>query len=83
MTVSALHLSHEFADLIREGYSQDSFCGDEGEWTKYSRIEVIAKYFWRLDRFCNPENCELRLRLIIELHESPSAGHIGVASTLA
>jgi hypothetical protein len=42
MTVNALQLSHEFADLIREGYSQDSFYGDEGEWTKDSRLEAIA-----------------------------------------
>jgi hypothetical protein len=28
--VNALQLSPEFADLIREGYSQDSFYGDEG-----------------------------------------------------
>jgi hypothetical protein len=31
LTVNALQLIHEFADLIREGYSQDSFYGDEGE----------------------------------------------------
>jgi hypothetical protein len=36
MTVNALRLSHEFADLVREGYSEegyseDSFCGDEGD----------------------------------------------------
>jgi hypothetical protein len=61
MTVNALHLSHEFADLIRERYSQDSFYGDEGEWTKNSRIEAIAGYFWRIDRLCIPGNCELRL----------------------
>jgi hypothetical protein len=83
MTVNALHLSHEFADLIREGYSQDSFYGDDGEWTKDSRIEARAGYFWRLDRLCIPRNSELRLRLITELHESSSAGHRGVASTLA
>jgi hypothetical protein len=45
MAVNALHLSHEFADLIREGYSQDSFYGDEGEWTKDSRIEARDEYF--------------------------------------
>ena len=74
LTVNALQLSHEFADLIREGYSQDSFYGDEGEWTKDSRIEAIAWYFWRLDRLCVPRNFELRLRLITELHESSSVG---------
>jgi hypothetical protein len=42
LTVNALQLSLEFADLIREGYSQDSFYGDEGEWTKDSRIEARA-----------------------------------------
>jgi hypothetical protein len=78
-----LHLSPEFDDLIREGYSQDSFYGDEGEWTKDSRIEATDGYFWRLDRLCIPQISELRLRLIIELHASSSAGHIGVASTLA
>jgi hypothetical protein len=31
MTVSALKLSPKFADLIREGYSQDSFYEDEGD----------------------------------------------------
>jgi hypothetical protein len=35
-----LQLSHEFADLIREGYPQDSFYGDEGEWTKDSQIDA-------------------------------------------
>jgi hypothetical protein len=33
MTVNALQQSHEFVDLIREGYSQDSFHGDEGKCT--------------------------------------------------
>jgi hypothetical protein len=40
MTINALELSPEFADLIREGYYQESFSGDEGEWTKDSRIEA-------------------------------------------
>jgi hypothetical protein len=61
MIVNALRLSHEFVDLIRE-YSQDSFYGDEGEWTKDSRIEAIAWYFLRIDRLCVPRNSELRLR---------------------
>jgi hypothetical protein len=64
MTVNALQLSHEFADLIREGYSQDSFYGDEDEWTKDSRIEARAGYFLRLDRLCIPRISELPLRLI-------------------
>jgi hypothetical protein len=83
MTVNALQLSHEFADLIREGYSQDSFYEDEGERTKDSRIEARARYFWRLNRLCIPRNSELRVRLIIKLYESSSAGHKGVTSTLA
>jgi hypothetical protein len=37
-------LSPEFVDLTREEYSQDSFYGDEGEWTKDSRIEARAGY---------------------------------------
>jgi hypothetical protein len=83
LTVNALQLSLEFADLIRVGYSQDSFYGDDGEWTKDSRIEARAGYFWCLDRLCIPRNSELRLRLITKLHASSSAGHRGVASTLA
>jgi hypothetical protein len=83
MTVNALQLSHEFADFIREGYYLDSFHGNEGEWTKDSRIEANARYFWRLDRLCIPRNSELRLRLITEMHESSSARHKAVASTLA
>jgi hypothetical protein len=55
MTVNALHLSHEFADLIREGYSQDSFYGGEGEWTKDSRIEATTGYFRRLNRVWTAE----------------------------
>jgi hypothetical protein len=31
LIVIAFRLSHEFVDLISEGYSQDSFYGDEGE----------------------------------------------------
>jgi hypothetical protein len=81
--VNALRLSLEFSDLIREGYSQDSFYGDEGEWTKDSRIEAIAGYFWHLYRMCVPRNSELRLRLIAELHNSSSGGHIGVDGTFA
>jgi hypothetical protein len=46
LTVNALHLSLEFADLIREGYSQNSLYGDEGEWLKDSRIEARDGYFW-------------------------------------
>jgi hypothetical protein len=83
LTVNALQLSPKFADLIREGYSQDSFYGDEGEWTKDSRIEDGDGYFWRLDRLCIPQNYELRLRLITKLHESSPANHGGVTSTLA
>jgi hypothetical protein len=45
LIVNALQLSHEFVDLIPEGYSQDSFYGDEGEWTKDSRIEARDGYF--------------------------------------
>jgi hypothetical protein len=44
MTVPVLRLSPELADLAREEYSQDSFYGDEGEWTKDSRIEARARY---------------------------------------
>jgi hypothetical protein len=83
LTVNELQLHPEFVDLIREGYSQDSFYGDEGEWTKDSRIEERDGYFWRLDRLCIPQNSELRLRLITKLHETSLDGHRGVASTLA
>jgi hypothetical protein len=88
MTVNVLQLSLEFADLIREGYSQASFYGDEGEWTKDIWIEAIHGYFWRLDRLCIPRNFELRLRVITWLHKSSFlefivSGHKGVASTLA
>jgi hypothetical protein len=76
-------VSPEFTDLIREGYSQDSFYGDEGEWTRGSRIEARDGYFWRLDRLYIPHNSELRLRLITLVHESSLASHRGVASTLA
>jgi hypothetical protein len=34
MIVNASRLNLDFRDLIREGYSQDSFYWDEGEWTK-------------------------------------------------
>jgi hypothetical protein len=82
MTVNALQLTHEFFDLIHEGYSQDSFYGDGGEWTKDSRIEANDGYFWRLDRLCIPRNSKLRLRVITKPHESSSDGNRGVASTL-
>jgi hypothetical protein len=50
LLVNTLRLNNEFVDLICEGYSQDSFYWDEGEWTKDSRIEAKFWYFWRLDR---------------------------------
>jgi hypothetical protein len=83
MTVNALRLSVKIVYLTREGYSQYSFYGDEGEWTKDSRIEAKAGYFWCLNSLCVPRNFELRLRFIIELHDSSSARHRGVASPLA
>jgi hypothetical protein len=49
MIVSALRLSLEIANLIREGYSQCSFYGDAVEWTKDNRIEAKVGYFWYLD----------------------------------
>jgi hypothetical protein len=64
MTVNVLQLSHKLAGLIREGYSQDSFYGDEGEWTRDNMIEARDGYSWRLNRLCTPQNYELRLRLI-------------------
>jgi hypothetical protein len=75
MIVNALRLSHDFVDLVPEGYSQDAFYENEGEWTKYSRIEARTWHFWRLDRLCAPQTSKLRLRLITELHDSPHDGH--------
>jgi hypothetical protein len=83
MIVNALRLRLEFDDLVREGYSQDLFYGDEDEWAKDSQIKAIASYFCRFDRLCIPWNFEPRLRLIYELHDNSSSGHIGVANTLA
>jgi hypothetical protein len=83
MTVNALQLSPKFVDLIREGYSQDSFYRDEGSWTKDSRIEARVGCILRLDRLCIPRNSEFLLKFITKLHESSSAGHRGVASTRA
>jgi hypothetical protein len=83
VTVNAMRLSHEIADLIREGYSEDSFYGDEGEWTKANRIEAKDGYFWRLNRLCVPRNSDLRMILITKLHDNSFDGHGGVTSTLA
>jgi hypothetical protein len=83
MTVNSLRLSHEFTDLIREGYSQDLFYGDEGEWTKDNRIKVRAWYFWRLDRLCVPRNSELRMKMITKLHDSSSDVHRGATIIFA
>jgi hypothetical protein len=44
MIINTLRLSHEFADVIREGYSQLSFYGDKGEWKKGRRIEARDGY---------------------------------------
>jgi hypothetical protein len=60
MIVNELRLNLGFDDLIREGYSQDSFHRDEVERTHDSRIEAIDGYFWPLDRLCCvPQNSEL------------------------
>jgi hypothetical protein len=83
LIVNALRLSHDFADLARDGYSQDSFYGDEGGWTRDNRIEAKVGYFWRLGRLCMPWNYELRLRLISKLYDSLSFVHVGVGGTLA
>jgi hypothetical protein len=46
MIVNALRLSHEFVDLVREGYTQYSFYGNKGECTKDSRIEAKTGYIF-------------------------------------
>jgi hypothetical protein len=43
MVVNALRLSHEYNDLIREGYGE-LFYGDAYEWTKDNRIEAIPTF---------------------------------------
>jgi hypothetical protein len=83
MIVDAVRLSPQFANLVRKGYSQDSFYGNDGEWTRDNRIEAIGEYFWRLDRLCIPRNSALCLILISEMHGNSLAGHIGVVGTLA
>jgi hypothetical protein len=69
MIANALRLRPGFADLVHEGYSRDSFYGDEGGWTKDNWIEAKVGYLWRLDRICIPRNFELRLRSVFELHD--------------
>jgi hypothetical protein len=73
---------NEFGDLIREGYPQDSFYGDEDEWTKDGHIETTVGHFFRLDRLCVSRNSEFRLRMFSELHNNSLASHIEVACTL-
>jgi hypothetical protein len=76
LTINALQLSLEFADVVREGYSQDSFYGDEGEWTRDNHIEAMAGNFWRLNRLCIPRNSKLPLSCTTIRHlvtkESPA-----------
>jgi hypothetical protein len=83
MNINTCRLSLEFADLVHEGYSQYSFYGDEGEWTKDNWIELQDVYFWCLDCLCVPRNSDLRLRFIFEMRDILSASHIGVYGTLA
>jgi hypothetical protein len=66
----AFRLSHKLADLTREGYSQDLCYGNEGEWTKDSRMKAIDGYFRRLVRMCTPRNSHLRLRLMSQLQDN-------------
>jgi hypothetical protein len=73
MTFIAFQLSLEVTDLIRERYSQDSYYGDESEWTKISRIEARVVCFWRLDRLCVQRNSKLQLKLIFEMRDNSSA----------
>jgi hypothetical protein len=52
LIVNAFRLNNEFDDLIREGYSQDSFYADEGKWSKDNQTNAKAWHFWRLGRLC-------------------------------
>jgi hypothetical protein len=81
MNINALRLSLDFADLFREGYSQDYFDGNEGEWTKDNRIETGVGSFWCLDRMCVPRNFEFTHRLNFELLDGQLVGHKGVVAT--
>jgi hypothetical protein len=83
MIINVLRLSLEFVDFVRKGYSQDSFYGDEGGWTRDTRIEARACYSWRLNLLYTPRNSKLRQRLIYEMHNILSVGHRGVVGALA
>jgi gluconate kinase len=61
MIVSALRMSSELVDIVREGYSQDSLYWDENEWTKDSRIVARDGHFFRLDLIYVPRNFEISL----------------------
>jgi hypothetical protein len=42
LTANAFRRGHESDDLVLEGYSQDSFYGDKGEWTRDNRIGLLT-----------------------------------------
>jgi hypothetical protein len=85
MIVNALRLSPKFADLIREGYFQDSDYGNHGEWTKDYRIEEKFVLLASRSLLCpaelsSPSEID---HLISNLHDNSSDSHEGVAGILA
>jgi hypothetical protein len=48
LSVDVPHLHPELVEMVRLGYTIDSFYGDEGQWTK-GGLHIVARdgYFWR------------------------------------
>jgi len=61
------------------GYANDAFYADP---RAYVRKDSETGLFYFKDRICVPNVPALRLRLLAEFHDAPSAGHAGVLRTL-
>jgi len=65
-------------DELVAGYANDAFYADP---RAYVRKEADGLFYFK-DRICVPNVPELRLRLLAEFHDAPSAGHAGALRTL-
>jgi hypothetical protein len=70
LIVDVLQMSREQNNMVRLGYTIDSFYGDKGEWTKGVQIMARDGWFWRKIILSFPNDPLLKYKLLLELHDS-------------
>lgn len=75
-------ITPSFLDKVKAAYSSDSDYSNK-EFTSKLRYDDAAGLWFYHDRMAIPDDRRLRLLIMKECHDVPSAGHMGVDKTFA